>query len=825
MRGMRIGMIGLLLAALLVSPLAALATGEDMAGGQAAQAGEVFDLPGLDGEVSVRYDPMGVPHIYATTPHDLVMTQGFVHAADRWWQMEWFRHQGAGRLSEIMGSSLVGTDKYLRTFGLPRNAQNDLDNMPDDIREALEAYSAGVNAWLAGKEPADVAVEYTFLNQLRTAQGSEPLAAIEPWTPFNSMTWLHVMSLGLSGSYGSELLRLELSQEYDAAMAELLTPGYDYATMPLILEPGREPAAETMRAVPEIVTPATLPGLESVAALRDVSLGSNNWVVSGDLTESGLPLLANDPHLSIQMPSIWYEVGLHCAPVSEECPYDVYGFSFAGTPYIIIGHNQQIGWGVTNVGTDVQDLYALELNPDNPLQYKVDGAWEDMTVLTETITPSDGDPVTFDVHMTRFGPVVSDVIGADQPLALRWVAAEPNRDFRAFLLLNKAQNWDEFQEAISYFDMPAQNFVYADREGNIGYITSGRIPMRAEGHNPDMPADGTTAAFEWQGYVDPYDNPRLYNPAAGYIVTANNAVVAPEDFPYPIATEWAYGYRAARIEELLQAEPVHSPDTFAAIQFDNFNWAASLVVPRLAAIDYPDDRLDEAAAWLAEWDFQNDASSPQAALFNAVWRELAQYVFDELPYFEESFTVFRMSLLLDDPNHPVWHNAEYDTSDPALLMEMALNAGLYFMELTYGEDRSAWRWGELHVAQFRNAPLGQLPEGVDPRLDSLLPLLNAIFNRETEASGGGAIVNATGWDIDSGSFLVGSLPSMRMILDLSDWDASRFVHTTGQSGMPASDHYDDMIALWAVGDYHPASFSAAAVEANTAALWTLRPAD
>lgn len=792
--------------------------------GAQAPADHVIDVPGLDGEVTIRIDEWGVPHIYATTTHDLVLAQGFMHAADRWWQMEWFRHQGAGRLSEIAGEALVETDILLRTLGLVRHAQNDLDHAPPEVLDLLQAYADGVNAWLAGKAPGDVAVEYELLNILRVATGADAVTQIEPWTPLNSATWLHVMALALSGNATHELVRQQIVEEAGVEALPVLAPGYDYERHPLIMEPGWT-APDGFPAVagefPAVDRVRALPGLENLALWRDVGLGSNNWVVSGDRTESGLPLLANDPHLSIMMPSIWYEVGLHCVELSDACPYDVAGFSFAGAPLVVIGHNQHIGWGVTNVGTDVQDLYMLEINPANPLQYRYEGAWRDMEVITETITPWNGPPVEHEIRLTHFGPVVSDVFDAPVPVALRWASAEPNRNFESLLLLNKATNWEEFQAAVARFDLAAQNFVYADTANNIGYVMSGRVPVRVDGHDGTLPVDGTTAAYEWRGFVDPMDNPRLFNPPVGSIVTANNAVLAPEDFPTVINVDWAYGYRAARIETLLQATEVHSPETFAAIQFDSYNTAAALLVPALNERDLGSEGLNEMAAWLAEWDYQNAADSPQAAAFNAFWAAFLPLVFDELPFYEPSFSTYRLALMLDQPDHPAWANAELGTSDPTELMARALTEARQFLEDTYDIHPSAWRWGLMHVAHFRAAPLGQLPEGLDARLDQVLPYVMNLFNRSVRVGGGGESINATGWSVESGTFEVESLPSLRMILDLSDFDNSRVVHTTGQSGNPSSPHYADQMPLWAAGEYHAHYFSPAAVEAHMVETWLL----
>ena len=409
-------------------------------------------------------------------------------------------------------------------------------------------------------------------------------------------------------------------------------------------------------------------------------------------------------------------------------------------------------------------------------------------------------------------------------MALRWAASEPTRNFRTFIQLGSVSNWDEFQEAVSYFDLAAQNFVYADRDGNIGYIMSGRVPIRAEGHDGSMPVDGTTADYEWQGFVDPMDNPRLFNPETGYIVTANNAVVSPETFPYTVTVDWAFGYRARRIEQLLAETDTYSVESMAAIQFDNYNQAAARAVPWLQALGLEDARLTDAIDWLAEWDFQNDAASAQAALFNVFWDRFIPLVFDEVPVYKESFNLHRLESMWDNPQHPVWANAELGISDPAELAARALGEALDWMEENYGTDREAWQWGQLHVANFRAAPLGQLPEGLDPRLDEMLPFLNAIFNRETPASGGDTIVNATSWKIGTGNFEVSWLPSMRMVLDLSNWDNSLAIHTTGQSGDPQSKHYGDMVNLWATGQYHPHRFSMDAVADAAVETFTLVPA-
>ena len=342
-----------------------------------AQDDATITLAGLNGEVTVIYDQMGIPHIYADSAHDLFMAQGYVEASHRWWQMEWWRHQSSGRLSEIVGDQLVGTDIFLRTLSLDRAVDLDIEVMTDDARSNLEAYSAGVNAYLDSTDQP--AIEYGFLAQAGFN------VEIEPWSMRDSLRWLKIMSFDLNGNFQAEIERALMSQ-VNPLLPSVLFPAYDFENYPVIVEPGGVSyAMDEMSNVPT----TQFDGAEFAFA-GDVDIfnndylypfgsgdgiGSNSWAVSGALTDSGMPYLANDPHLGIQMPSIWYEIGLHCNDYSEECPFDMVGVSFAGVPGIIIGHNRDVGWGFTNVGTDVQDLYMLQVNPDNPNQYMLDGEW------------------------------------------------------------------------------------------------------------------------------------------------------------------------------------------------------------------------------------------------------------------------------------------------------------------------------------------------------------------------------------------------------------------------------------------------------------------
>lgn len=818
----------LLVFALVVLPLAYTRQGQ-----VAAQSDASLSLPGLEAEVTVIYDGMGIPHIYAQNPHDLFMAQGYVEATHRFWQMDWWRRISGGTLSEIAGQATLGSDLFLRTMNYRAAAEKDWEVMSDEAKGYVEAYAAGVNAYLDGKSPSEVATEY----QVFASQGM-PLE-IAPWEPNDTLRWLKIMSQDLSGNFQDELFRAEIINAVGQLGARFLIPSYSFEDFPAIVEPGGVDYTndETMYTLPDAMDYSNV----SLRLVGDVSLdnpfispfgdgagiGSNSWVIGGGMTDSGMPYLANDPHLGIQIPSIWYEVGLHCTEVSDACPFDVVGVSFGGTPGIIIGHNAKVAWGFTNVGSDVQDLYVLTINPDNPNQYQLDGEWVDFELVNETINVNGGDPVELTIRYSVWGPVISEVIGFEQVMSLRWTAFDANRTLDALVALNTAQTWDEFRAAASLFDVPAQNMVYADVEGNIGYQTPGLTPIRAEGHTGMVPVDGSTSANAWQGYI-PFDEmPSIYNPEAGYIVTANNSVVGP-DYPYYITNDWDYGYRAARIEAMIQrdADGVITLDDMKAMHFDNYDSKADFLVPALQAIDFGDEELNGFAAWLGEWDGQADADSGEALLINMVWLKVLEYAFNDdlgfVPSGGASMYMYLVSQMLASPTHVVYgtvwdNNTTADQETAEMILMQAFVDGVAATKERFGDDSAAWAWGNAHIANFLAAPLGQ---GVDPAFDGIL---DSLFNVHIGVGGGGSIVNATGWGGES--FNVGGLPSMRQILIPSDWDSSLRINTLGQSGNPHSPHYKDQVNLWATGGYHSDWFTRAAVEADASAVWTLTPAE
>jgi penicillin amidase len=570
-------------------------------------------LPGLQAPVTVIRDRWGVPHIYASNLHDLFMAQGFVHAQDRFWQMEFWRHIGTGRLSEMLGKTTLNQDRFIRTLGWNRAARQDLERLGPEERAILEAYTAGVNAYLEQHRDR-LPLEFTLFRLFGRRW------EIEPWQPLHTVAWAKVMAWDLGGNWDDELLNARIVDRIGAERLKEIVLPYPADRPVIVPTPVAEVPEETLRALLDIGR-----SLQRMTLGDAPDIGSNNWVVAGSRTVTGKPLLANDPHLSIQMPSIWYEVALHCEPVTPECPLRVAGASFPGVPGIVIGHNDRIAWGVTNVGPDVQDLYLERANPQNPLEVEFQGKWEPVRVITEEIRiAGQPEPLLLPVRITRHGPVINDVVEAltrTQTLyAFRWTALEPSSIVQALLRLNRARNWEEFRAALADWDVPGQNFVYADVDGHIGYQATGRIPIRAKG-NGLLPVPGWTGEYEWTGYVPYEEMPRRLDPPEGFIVTANNAVVDPA-YPYFLAAVWDYGDRAQRITDLLRAKDRLSIEDMAAIQNDTFSLAAQAITPYILQVSFTDPLARQAQDLLRAWDFRATPESPAPTIFEAFLQHL-----------------------------------------------------------------------------------------------------------------------------------------------------------------------------------------------------------
>jgi penicillin amidase len=819
---------------------------------------------GISSPIEVLRDDLGIPTIYADNLEDLFFAQGFVHAQDRFWEMDVRRHITAGRLSEMFGESQIPTDTFLRTLGWQRIAEQEVSLLSDRSRRILDAYARGVNAYLDDKSGADLSLEYAVL----ALQNPDYLP--EPWEPADSVAWLKALAWDLRGNMTDEVYRAVMSASMGVEATEELFPVYPYARNRPIVEIGavvdgrfdqnaQSTSGSAPRAAIAVDYTAALPALASVnegaRLLADLlgpsgpGIGSNSWAVAGEKTDTGMPLLANDPHLAPAMPSLWYQASLRCWELDDDCNYDVSGWTMAGLPGVFIGHNGRIAWGFTNLGPDVTDLVLHQVMGDT---YLFDGEQLPLEVRSEVIEVAGGDPVEIEIRSTRDGPIISgiedipiyDVIGADAPVpapgsagggdraargdgyavALRWTALDPQPTFDAFDALNTATDWQGFRDAARLLAVPAQNLLYADTEGRIGYQAPGRIPIR-EGYDGKWPIPGWTSEYSWSGFIPFEALPTVIDPPEGWIVTANQAVIGP-DYGYFLTDDWAYGARSQRIVELIESATAAGAQITAermrTIQMDSHNALADFLVPRLLGLPAPDGTA-AARELLATWDFQQSADSAGAAYFNAVWAQMAERMFDaaadtELITSSGNDRFWQViENIWDEPTNVWWDDKTTpDVEDRDALLAAAQVAAVVQLEDLLGGDPGSWRWGSLHTLTFENATLGT--SGIAP--------IEMVFNRgPVEVSGSESAINATGWTPSNG-FGVDWVPSMRQVIDVSDFDASTWVNLTGNSGHTYNRNYSDQIDTWVVGDQFPWPFTDEAVRKaarNTLTLIPLAP--
>ena len=803
-----------------------------------------IDVPGLSAPVEVVRDEHGIPQLYADTLDDLMTAQGFVHAQERFYEMDLRRHVTAGRLSELFGETTLETDKYIRAMGWREVAERELALIRPETRAALQAYADGVNAYLATHGTTEMALQYTLLNLDYTP---------EPWTPVDSLAWLKAMAWDLQGNMDDEVSRVLAGVGHTSAEVDQLYPPYPYGRHAPIVGQGavvdgvfdQDATRSTARTH---ARPALPPG--AAARLGDVrdglrripelmgrgsGIGSNSWVVDGAHSATGSPILANDPHLGISLPGIWVQMGLHCRTVDDDCPLDVAGFTFSGVPGVVIGHNADIDWGFTNLGPDVADLFLERIRDQD---WRHGRQWLPLTSHDEIIKVRGGEDFLLTVRETGHGPLLSDVstelstVGANAEVsgdpdrgngfgvALAWTALTPSRTADAILAMNQAAGWEDFRAAARDFAVPAQNLVYADRAGHIGYQAPGQVPIRGPGNDGSVPSEGWLPENDWTGDYVPFETlPSVLDPAEGFIVTANQAVTGP-DYPYHLGADWDRGYRSERIRELLQAEGELSVSEMAALQLDDFNPMAPTLVPYLLDLEDLGSAYDRAGQDLLRgWDFRQPAGSAPAAYYNAGWSNLLRLTFhDEL---RESLWPDGGSRwfgvvegLLRQPAASWWDDRDTDARETRddILRQAMLDAR---DELTRRQalDPDDWTWGTIHQLDLRESTLGD--SGIGP--------VEWLFNREDyRVGGGGSIVDATSWDAAEG-YEVTSSPSMRMVVSLEDFDDSRWINLTGVSGHPFNQHYVDQTELWVAGKTLPWAYSPDAVAAAGQDTLTLTP--
>lgn len=769
-------------------------------------------VAGLKAQVTVARDEYGVPHVEATQDSDAYFALGFVHAQDRMWQLELQRRMAQGRLSEILGRDAVRQDIWFRTLGLGEAAASSWQVLPPRSRNALSAYAAGINAWLATRQR--LPVEFTVY-------GIEP----QPWRVEDSLAWMKFFSLDLSGNLNAEIERYLTAQYLSPDYRDFLHAGY----------PKDAPVTVPGNAANKALS--ALLDLRKEAELRfqvgGAFVGSNAWVVSGDHTKSGNPIVANDPHLGLQMPSLWYAVSLKSPDLS------VSGMSLVGLPLIVFGQNGDIAWAGTNMMADTQDLYVEQLNPSNPQQYKVGDTWNDFEVRTESIQVRADfpaflrkplKPVVVQIRKSRHGPVVSDVVGVlDQPIALRWMALEPDdTTFDAFLGLHYAKNWEDFQSAMAQQITPPLNMLYADRNKNIGYLGVGRIPIRKKGQGT-VPVPGWTDEYEWASAIPFESMPRSFNPDTGYLVSANNRVVG-DEYPYFISDDWAPPSRAQRIEGLLLSQFADGRkldnETMQSMQADIVSLPAARLLPYLTAVRPLNAGQEVAIAKLSEWRGQMSVDSAAAAIFNVWMRHLRTALFaDEVARFwnkpqQMSYmdsVVGKTSLdqvreALED-KAPHWCD-DVDTQvreSCSDILQKSLGAALAELTKLKGADPEDWKWGGVQQTDYAHVPFGEVKT------------LLSVFSRRVPNGGSLDTINVAGsFFRDSVGYLQNFGPGFRQVMEIGgDRTIHTYMNSTGQSGHILSPYYDNMVLPFRDGEFH--SMGEDALQRNAEVL-KLRPA-
>ena len=772
-----------------------------------------LQLAGLKSAVEVVRDAEGIPHIYAKSTDDAYFALGFVHAQDRLWQMEMNRRIAAGRVAEILGPSALDTDRFLRSLGVRRNAEAILGNLSVDTRAGLDAYAKGVNAYLTSRK-TPLPPEFLLTGAPSPA----------PWQAVDSISWQTMMAWDLGANWTQELLRMRLSQRLPLArINEFLAPypGETALKTQDFTKLYRDLAGTTeqLAAVAKIAPPSMIEGM-----------GSNNWVVSGQLSGTGKPLLANDPHLGLAAPALWYFAHLSAPGMN------VIGATLPGIPGVVLGHNDRIAWGFTNTAPDVQDLYIERINPANASQYKTPDGWATFKQRVETIKVKGEADVLLPVRETRHGPVISGALplldktaldAKKHVIAFAWTALRPDDlTIQAGMHLARAKNWPEFVESMRDFSSPQQNMVYADVDGNIGFIAPARVPMRRADNDLKglAPAPGWDARYDWDGFIPFEKLPRQFNPMAQKIVTANQKIVA-SDYPFFLTSEWTLPFRADRITALIDAGTRHDLTTFAAIQGDNVSLAAQQLLPVLRGTVVHSARAKQALQLLQQWQGAMLVDRAEPLIYSAWIREASRQIFtDELgPALMQDYWEQRnvhqalVNVLNDAGGQSRWCG---DTGKPAgtpqtcaAILNASLDVALADLERRYGADMQQWRWGEAHFARSEHRPFGKVK------------YLAGLFDVRIATPGDSFTVNVGRYSLrdEIDPFANRHAASLRALYDLSDLEKSRFIHSTGQSGNVLSALYSNFSKRWADVAYVPMQMRRETVEVNRIGTLLLTP--
>ena len=756
---------------------------------------------GIAAQVEITRDRHGVPHIVAQTRDDALFGLGYVHAEDRLWQMEVHRRIGAGRASEVMGRGTLALDRIMRVLGLHRSARRSYANLDPKTRGGLQSYSAGVNAFIASRDflRRPLPPEFIML-------GVEP----EPWTPEDSLVLGKTMALDLSVNMREELLRAHLAQILAPQQLADIYPAYPH------------PDSHQLGALSQLY--ASIPwgaAWRALARGSDRESGSNNWVVAGGRSVTGKPILANDPHLRLSVPSVWYLAHLRAPGLN------VIGATMPAVPAVVLGRNERLAWGFTNTFGDVQDVFIERLADGDPGRYLSPDGPRPFEVRDEVIEVKGSQPVRLEVRETRHGPVISDLMQEQHReqlgavvLSLAWTALDDkDATLRALLGMQEARDWREFEAALRDYAGPQQNVVYADIDGNVGLIVPAWVPMRDPSNSLQgaFPAPGWDAVYDWKGYVPFEELPRRLNPPEGFVATANDPIVG-SDYRHHITFDWEETYRIRRIRDLVSADTAHSTESSRAAQGDRVSTMASDFLGFLVHAEPLSDESGRAVALLSKWDGEMDANRLEPLIFSAWYSELESQIYaDEFgSLFREAWR-YRPQFVWNVLNgRQAWcDNVETATVEACdQIVAGALETAVSDLAEEYGKDMSKWRWGDAHYAHMRHLPF------------TLVPVLNEFFDIRFAASGGPFTVNRGKYDIsdDQAPFAQTHGSTYRAVYDLSDLERSLYILVPGQSGNPLSPDYDSFVRPWRDIEYIPMTTDRREYAAGARGTVVLNPA-
>jgi penicillin G amidase len=735
-----------------------------------------IEVDGLGAPVRSRRDRWGVPHIEGSSHADLFFAQGFCHAQDRLWQMDFYRRVVRGRVSEMAGGEGLPVDRLMLTLGIRRAAEREAAALEPEVRDRLDVFCAGVNAAAASARALPFEMQLLRLGEF------------DPWRPVDVLSLGKLLAFGLSTNWEKELLRSDMARALGPELAARLDPGYPAGNPIVTQEPW---SGEGLAAAEQIDAVRRAIGLAPEAS------GSNNWAVSGARSATGSPLIAGDPHLPPSMPGIWYQVGM-----SRANGRFVRGASLPGMPGVYMGQNNDVCWTFTNVMADIEDLFIERIEGG---RYLFEGEWRPVETVVEEIPVKGRDtPDLLEVRSTHHGPIVNEALGADEaePLALRWLTLDRSAFFPGMYELDEIESGPELVRRLEGHTSPASNLIWADRHGSIGYKLIGLLPLR-RGGCPDLPKPGWMGEFEWEGTI-PYDElPEVVDPESGFLVTANNRIVG-DDYPHHITSDWLDGYRAMRIEQLLRETDEHDIESFEAMQADVLSIPGIEAARRLGRLSPAGQRERSGLERLRSWDGRLDSDSIAATIYQAfllrLAREVARAAIGDRDLAERWLDRADNGFTAHVTSPWRWHShlmKLWEEGDAELigrpwdeLVLESLGGALDDLSDRFGPDPEGWRWGRVHEMEFPH-PLGEAN-----------PLLRRLLNRRLAAGGAQETVSQIAYDPNDPYRAVWA-PSWRMVADPTAPERSRWQMFTGQSGHPASPHYDDLQAGWLAGATQP----------------------